>query len=53
MRRHGEHDLTAAVMAALHANEKAFGGGDGCSGSLGLGLCKRAIRFDATAEYGA
>jgi hypothetical protein len=49
----GVHDLTAAVMSALHANEKAFGGDDGCGGSLGLGSCARVIHFAATAEYRA
>jgi hypothetical protein len=40
-------------MSALHANEKAFGGDDGCGGSLGLGSCARVIHFAATAEYRA
>ncbi len=47
----GEHDLTSAVMGALHAHEKTFGGDDGCRGSLGQGLCARTIHFDACAEY--
>jgi hypothetical protein len=49
----GEHDLTMAVMGALHAHEESFGGDDGCTGSLGLGLCARVIHFEAAAEYGA
>jgi hypothetical protein len=46
-----EHDLTAAVMRALHGRETSFRGQDDCTGSVGPSACPRVLRFEAAATY--
>jgi len=49
----GGHDVTFAVMQALHAHRTGFAGADDCVGSLGTAACSRVLHFDAVAEYQA
>jgi hypothetical protein len=45
------HDITHAVMRALHNHETEFKGDDPCTGTLGLGTCNRILHFKGEAEY--
>jgi hypothetical protein len=46
-----EHDLTSAVMRALHSGQTSFRGEDECRGSVGPAACGRVLRFEASAAY--
>mgnify|MGYP000857459522 CR=1 FL=1 len=47
----GGHDVTNAIMRALHARQTAFTGADDCHGSTGGASCSRVLHFEGTAEY--
>ncbi len=47
----GGHDVTGAVMHALHDHQTGFAGEDYCRGSLGSANCSRILHYEATAEY--
>jgi hypothetical protein len=47
----GGHDLTHAIMHALHAGETRSEGEDRCHGTVGSGECGRTIGYAALATY--
>jgi len=47
----GGHDVTSAIMSALHKRQPAFSGEDKCNGYLGTSPCTRILRYDAIAQY--
>jgi len=47
----GGHDVTSAIMNALHKRQPTFRGEDKCNGYLGTSPCTRILRYDAIAEY--
>jgi hypothetical protein len=50
----GGHDLTAAVMRALHAGATEFRGEHACNGRVGAGggACDRVLTYVGHAKYG-
>jgi hypothetical protein len=45
------HDITLAVMQALHAHRGSFEGEHGCDGNVGSAACRRVIHFSGSAQY--
>ena len=47
----GGHDVTSSILYSLRALRTEFTGHDACSGTVGLGQCRRTIDFSAFAAY--
>jgi len=47
----GGHDITSPLLAALRKGETHTTGRHECMGSIGSSPCRRAITFEAVAEY--
>lgn len=47
----GGHDLTRAIMQALHAGAQKFDGEDSCRGQIGSATCSRVMRYVGIATY--
>jgi hypothetical protein len=47
----GEHDMTSAVMRALHSRQTTFHADHRCNGSVGSSECPREIQLNGKAEY--